>query len=84
MSSVDSARCSLANARLILVYSFLYRVPQLATDSYFFPFSLVEELLQVRSHVGECELGAVCPEKAQQCSHAMLMGQPAWLAPLHG
>ena len=45
-------------------------------------FQLVEECLQVRVHVGECKLGTVCPEEAQQCFHAMLLGRPSWPAPL--
>ena len=45
---------------------------------------LVEECVQMRAHVGECKLGTVCPEEAQQCFHAMLLGQPIWLATLSG
>ena len=44
------------------------------------PFELLEECRQVRSHVRECKLGTVCPEEAQQCLHAKLLGQPLWLA----
>ena len=58
-SSVDSVRCSLAKARPTLVYSFLCRARKLAIGSHFLSIQLVEEGLQVRSHVGECKLGKV-------------------------
>ena len=31
-----------------------------------------------------CKLGTVSLEEAQQCFHAMLLGQPSWPAPLDG
>ena len=84
MSSGDSARCSHAEARLTLMYSFLYRVHQLTIGPYPFLFSLQKNVCKGDPMSGSAKLAQCVLRKRKSVSTPCSWDSHPGLHPIDG